>query len=320
VRHLTRLVDDLLDVTRISSGKIQLRMEPVELAAVIAGAVETSRPLIEERKHELSVDLPATPIRVAGDLVRLTQVVANLLNNAAKFQNTGGRIAVTLAREDSEAVIRVRDWGAGIAPDMLSKIFGLFEQLERTLDRSEGGLGIGLSLVQRLVAMHGGRVVARSRGRGRGSEFSVHLACLDDERSSAEPSETRTTAPARGRALRVLVVDDNRDAGDSLAVLLRLRGHHCSVARDGGSAIERALADPPDVVLLDLGLPGADGFEVCRSLREQGLASTYVIAVTGYARPEDRQRTFDAGFDEHLVKPVDPEALLALLGKLNVRV
>ncbi len=318
VKHLTRLVDDLLDVSRISSGKIQLRMEALDLSAVVAGAVETSRPLIDERKHELTIDLSATPLRVSGDLVRLTQVVANLLNNAAKFQDPGGRIAVSLAREGDEAVIRVRDWGAGIAPDMLSKIFGLFEQVERTIERSEGGLGVGLSLVQRLVALHGGRVVAKSRGRGRGSEFSVHLACLDGVRGHGAPRDERSAGAAGARSLRVLVVDDNRDAADSLSVLLRLHGHRCSIARDGSSAIERALAERPDVVLLDLGLPGADGFEVCRSLRKHGLKRTHIIAITGYARGEDRQRTFAAGFDEHLVKPVEPRSLLALLAELRV--
>jgi PAS domain S-box-containing protein len=315
VAHLTRLVDDLLDVSRISSGKIQLQIGEIDLAGIVSGAVEASRPLVEARKHQLSVTLPPERILVSGDFVRLTQVVSNLLNNAAKFQDAGGRIAITVERAGDDAVIRVRDWGVGIAPEMLSKIFELFAQLENTLDRTEGGLGIGLSLVQRIVTMHGGRVVATSAGLRRGSEFSVHLARLDDRPERRESSGARPLDAESNAGLQVLVVDDNRDAADSLSILLRMRGHRSSVARDGGSAIERALSESPDVILLDLGLPGVDGFEVCRILRERGLTNARIIAITGYAGDQDRRRSREAGFNAHLVKPVDPDALLALLAE-----
>jgi PAS domain S-box-containing protein len=314
VEQLTRLVDDLLDVSRITRGKIQLQIEPLDLATVVSGALETSRPMIDARKHTLALTQPDQPIHVAGDLVRLTQVIANLLNNAAKFQAEGGTIEVRIARVGDDAWVHVNDRGIGIAPEMIGEVFDLFAQVERTMDRAEGGLGIGLSLVKTLVEMHGGSVVAKSEGRGSGSEFSIRLPCLPVESAGAGGEPASRDAAVNGRSLSVLVVDDNRDAAESLALLLRLRGHKTATAHDGKRALQIALDAKPDVVLLDLGLPGLDGFEVCRMLRAHG-SSAYVVAVTGYGRDTDRRRSHSAGFDAHLVKPVDPEGLVKLLGE-----
>ena len=310
VVHLARLVDDLLDVSRITRGKIQLQIEPVDLWAVVAAAVETSRPRIDAKRHRLELRLPSRPVRLAGDSVRLTQVVSNLLNNAAKFQDEGGFISVRAGIEDGDAVIRVRDEGAGIAPEMIGEVFELFAQAERTMDRAEGGLGIGLSLVKNLVEMHGGRVGVKSAGRGRGSEFTVHLPVLATHDEVEGDEEERPTRPQLGAGMRVLVVDDNRDAADSLTMLLELRGFKAFVCHDGHAALALALELQPDVVVLDLGLPGVDGFEVCRRLREAGLTKTCIVAVTGFGQDEDRRRSHAAGFDAHMVKPVDPDDLV----------
>ena len=308
--QLTRLVDDLLDVSRITRGKIQLQIEPVDLWAVVAAAVETSRPRIDAKRHRLELRLPSRPVRLAGDSVRLTQVVSNLLNNAAKFQDEGGFISVRAGIEDGDAVIRVRDEGAGIAPEMIGEVFELFAQAERTMDRAEGGLGIGLSLVKNLVEMHGGRVGVKSAGRGRGSEFTVHMPVLATHDEVEGDEEERPTRPQLGAGMRVLVVDDNRDAADSLTMLLELRGFKAFVCHDGHAALALALELQPDVVVLDLGLPGVDGFEVCRRLREAGLTKTCIVAVTGFGQDEDRRRSHAAGFDAHMVKPVDPDDLV----------
>ncbi|HXZ86109.1 MAG TPA: ATP-binding protein, partial [Myxococcota bacterium] len=277
---------------------------------VVSAAVETSRPRIDARRHQLEVRLPDEPVRIAGDLVRLTQVVSNLLNNAAKFQDEGGFISVRAEREGAQAVIRVRDQGTGIAPEMLGAVFELFAQAERTMDRAEGGLGIGLSLVKSLVEMHGGRVGVYSAGRGRGSEFTVRLPALEasDEVGRGTGRRAVQTQPASGA--RVLVVDDNRDAADSLTMLLELRGFVASVCHDGNDALRSALQGRPDVIVLDLGLPGIDGFEVCRRLREGGMQQTCIVAVTGFGQDEDRRRSQTVGFDAHLVKPVDPDELV----------
>jgi two-component system CheB/CheR fusion protein len=312
VEQLTRLVDDLLDVSRITRGKIRLQVEPLDLGTVVSGALETSRPMIDARRHEFTLVQPDERIYVAGDLVRLTQVIANLLNNAAKFQAEGGTIELIVERDGDDACVHVRDRGIGIAPEMLGEVFDLFAQVERTMDRSEGGLGIGLSLVKTLVEMHGGSVMARSAGRGKGSEFSIRLPRLPDDAAFAASEVEAGDAAPSGRSLSVLVVDDNRDAAESLALLLRLRGHHTATAHDGRKALQLALETNPDVVLLDLGLPGIDGFEVCRALREQSFPA-YVVAVTGYGREADRRRSKSAGFDAHLVKPVDPDGLVRLL-------
>jgi signal transduction histidine kinase len=308
--QLKRLVDDLLDVSRITQGKIQLRLEPVDIEAVIAGAVETSAPVINAQAHELRVMLPETPLFVYGDASRLTQVVANLLNNAAKYQNDHGTIDLTVRREGSEVVIAVRDDGIGLSREMLSEAFELFTQGERTPDRAQGGLGIGLSLVKKLVELHGGNVRAASDGIGSGSEFVVRLPRLDRAEFATPPSEATTGTE---RAHRVLVVDDNVDAAESLAMLLRLNGHEVTIAHDGIRALEAAHEEKPSVVLLDIGLPGMDGYEVCRRLRAGGLTSTRVIALTGYGQDKDKQLAMDAGFDEHTVKPVEFARLMKLL-------
>jgi signal transduction histidine kinase len=311
--QLTRLVDDLLDVSRITRGKIKLQVETLDLGAAIAGAVETSRPLIDAQRHHLKVSLPAEPIRVQGDLARLTQVIANLLNNAAKYQNDGGRIELTVSRTPSMVLISVRDSGLGISPDMLAQIFELFSQGERSPDRAQGGLGIGLSLVKNLVEMHGGSVHAVSAGLGQGSEFIVRLPCLPEDGTAAGSARTALPAAAGTPPLRILVVDDSKDAAESLAKLLRLEGHEVLVARDGPEALALAASEHPAVVLLDIGLPGMDGYEVCRRVRQQGLRSARIIAVTGYGQERDRQRSRDAGFDTHTVKPVDPGELMKLV-------
>jgi signal transduction histidine kinase len=313
--QLTRLVDDLLDVSRITLGKIKLRPQPLDLAGVVARAVETSRPEIDAHRHDLIVTLPETPIRVEGDRARLTQVIANLLNNAAKYQNDGGKIALSVERDAAWAVVRVRDRGIGIAPDSLGDIFRLFAQGERTLDRSQGGLGIGLSLVKTVVELHGGEVQVASEGVGHGSEFSIRLPCLlqevDGYRPGAEDDEAGYDCPP----LRVLVVDDSRDAAESLARLLRLGGHEVLVAHDADQGLHLATIHQPAVVLLDIGLPGMDGYEMCRRIRQNGMQSALIVAMTGYGLERDRRRSQEAGFDTHMVKPVPPGELMKLLAQ-----
>jgi PAS domain S-box-containing protein len=312
VEQLVRLVDDLLDVSRVTHGRIELKRQPVDLAAVVARAVETARPALDAAGHELTVTLPDEPVRAQGDLVRLTQVVGNLLHNAAKYTERGGRVAVSVEREGDEAVVRIRDTGIGIRPEMLSRIFDLFVQSDRAADRVQGGLGIGLTLVRRLVELHGGRVRAHSAGPGQGSEFVVRLPALPA--AAAAPA---ADGPAPAGALprrRVLVVDDNADAAESLAILLRLQGQDVRVAHDGPSGLTAAAAERPDVVFLDIGMPGMDGYEVCRRLRQQpGLNGMVVVALTGWGQEEDRRRSQEAGFDRHLVKPVGIEALREVL-------
>jgi signal transduction histidine kinase len=311
VQHLIRLVDDLLDVSRITRGKIRLQTEPVDVAVVVARAVETSRPLIDARRHELAVNLPGEPVCVQADAIRLSQVLSNLLNNAAKFTDEGGRIGLAVAREGGEVVLRVTDSGAGIPAEMLPCVFDLFMQADRTLDRSQGGLGIGLTLVRHLVEMHGGRVEALSPGVNQGSEFVVRLPLLSGASPAASANGCGTAPAAAPR--RVLLVDDNVDAADSLALLLSLGGHEVRAVHDGPSALRAAAEFRPEVVLLDIGLPGMDGYEVARRLRQCAeVAGTLLVAVTGYGREEDRRRSREAGFDFHLVKPADPQQLAEL--------
>jgi PAS domain S-box-containing protein len=313
VGHLTRLVDDLLDVSRIRRGKIRLEKQPVELAAAVAAAVETSRPLIESHRHQLEVRLPPEPLRLEADPIRLAQVLSNLLNNAAKYTPDGGRIRLAVAAEDGSAVIRVTDTGLGIPAEMLGKVFDLFAQVERSLHRAEGGLGLGLALVRRLVEMHGGGVEAHSDGPGKGSEFVVRLPLL----RNPIPAQPRPKPDGDGdgpSCRRVLVVDDNRDAAESLAVLLRHAGHEVRTAWDGPAALDLAPGFRPEVVLLDIGLPGMDGYEVARRLRGRPeLEHVVLVAVTGYGQDEDRRRSGAAGFAYHLTKPVEPAALQRLL-------
>jgi PAS domain S-box-containing protein len=319
-RHLARLVDDLLEVSRIRQGKIDLCREEVEVAAVFEQSLAISRPLLEQRRHDLYVSLPLEPIFLEADPVRLAQVIVNLLNNAAKYTDEGGRIWLGARRQSSEVIISVRDSGRGISAQMLSHVFDLFVQGERTLARSEGGLGIGLTLVKRLVELHGGTVGVHSDGPGQGSEFLVRLPA-GAPGSPASDDRPGGSGPARslfGR--RVLVVEDNRDAAETVAELLALWGHDVRIIPDGSTAVETALAYDPDVVLLDIGLPGIDGYEVARRLRaRRELAQSLIIALTGYGQAEDRERAREAGFDYHLVKPVDPDALRDLLSRAPAR-
>jgi two-component system CheB/CheR fusion protein len=311
VRQLVRLVDDLLDVSRITRGKIDLRKGPVELAAVVGLALETSRPLLDARRHELTVSLPPEPLCVDADPARLAQVFSNLLHNAAKFTEEGGRVGLTAERQGQEVVLRVRDTGIGMTKEMLTRAFDLFAQADRSLGRSQGGLGIGLTLARRLVQMHGGSVLAFSDGPGKGTELVVRLPVLQRARPAGR-SPRGGNAPRTSR--RILVVDDNVDAADSLAQFLGMAGHQVWTAYGGAAALEAARAYRPEAVLLDIGMPGMDGYEVARRLRQEaGLGGALVVALTGYGQEEDRRRSWEATIDHHLVKPVDPEALEALL-------
>jgi two-component system CheB/CheR fusion protein len=314
VVQLTRLVDDLLDVSRISRGKIKLQLEPLDLSTAVSGAIETSRPSIDARGHRLRLVACDEHLWLAGDLVRLTQAIANLLNNASKFQALGGEIELGWKREGNDAVVWVADRGIGIEESQLERVFDLFAQVETPLGNTEGGLGIGLSLVKSLVELHGGTVVAQSEGRARGSVFTIRLPLLPNGVRVGGPQVHAVDAePERSEKTRILVVDDNRDAAQTLALLLRQRGYDALIAYDGERALEIAKSARPRIVLLDLGLPELDGFEVCRRLRRPGYAQSVVIAVTGYGQEEDRQRATAAGFDEYLVKPVDPAKLLQVL-------
>ncbi len=307
VNHLIRLVDDLLEVARITSGKIDLRRERVDLVDVARAAIETGRPAIEGARHRLEVSLPAEPLVLEADAVRLAQVLSNLLNNAAKYTEASGTIWVRAERQGRWATLSVRDTGVGIPPAMLPRVFDLFTQVDRTLGRSQGGLGIGLALVKRLVEMHGGSVEVQSSGWGAGSEFTVRLP-LATPRAVEPVSETRPDESLPGSAARrrLLVVDDNRDAADSLALLLRLHGVEVLVAYDGASALEKVRAFRPEIALLDLGMPGLDGFQVASRIRkERDLDGVVLVALTGWGQPEHRRQSSEAGFDHHLVKPVE---------------
>jgi PAS domain S-box-containing protein len=316
VGQMTRLVDDLLDVSRIASGKVRLQKELIELSTVVASAVETSRPLIDRRRHQLTVNLCPEPVLLHGDMTRLSQVLANILNNAAKYTEEGGRINLTVELGETEAAVRVRDDGMGIPPETLPHIFDLFAQGDRSLARSEGGLGIGLSLVKELVEMHGGRVEAFSGGRGRGSEFVVRLPVLPSS-GLADELRPMVTPTQPDQALHVLVVDDNVDSADSLATLLRMSGHRVRQAYSGPAALEAVAQHRPNVVLLDIGLPDIDGYEVARRLRQRPeLADVRLVAVTGYGQDNDLQRSREAGFAAHLVKPVDLRRLQEILTAL----
>jgi PAS domain S-box-containing protein len=312
VAHMARLVDDLLDVSRVSRGTVTLQRAPTDLASVVRLAVESTRPLLQARGHTLVEQLPAAPVRVDGDVTRLAQVVGNLLNNAAKYTDPGGIVEVAVEAAGDAALVRVRDNGRGIDAAALPHVFELFYQADRGLDRSESGLGIGLSLVRRLVELHGGRVTAASAGRGRGAEFTVRLPRLAD----VPADEERATPPAAvAPPLAVLVVDDNADAVESMAAVLRSAGHRVSTATDGEQAVRRALAERPQAVLLDIGLPRVDGYAACRAMRAGGLTDTLIVAMTGYGQAEDRRRSHAAGFDAHLVKPVRLAQLQALFAR-----
>lgn len=312
--HLVQLVDDLLDVSRITRGKIELRRGRIELAPVVQQAVEAVRPLIDEAGHELNVALPSQPLYLDADPTRLAQVIGNLLTNACKYTESGGRIWLSIERQGSDAVISVKDTGIGIPPDKLATVFEMFSQIQSALERSQGGLGIGLTLVKRLVEMHGGTIEAASAGPGRGSEFKVRLPVLVDQppAAAAEPQPTATAVAKR----RVLIVDDNRDSAMSLAMLLKHAGNTTHQAHDGLEAIAAAEQFRPDIMLLDIGLPSLNGYEACQRIREQPWGRKLVIvALTGWGHDEDRRRSRDAGFDHHLVKPVNYADLIKLLNE-----
>lgn len=318
ITHMQRMIDDLLDISRVTRNRLELRKQRVELSAVLDPAIESSRPGADAAQQQLNVVLPPQPVYLFGDPVRLAQAFGNLVNNACKYTDRGGRIDVRATVEGSCLVLSVRDTGMGIPADMLPRIFDMFTQVNRTLERSQGGLGIGLSLVKQLVEMHGGTVEAHSEGIGQGSEFVVRLPVLTDVRARTPAKATRGLPPS-GRQ-RVLVVDDNRDSADSLALLLRLAGHETTVAYDGPAAVDAVDAFAPDLVLLDIGLPGLNGMDACRRMRAApGGGRLRIVALTGYGREDDRQRSREAGFDAHLVKPVDQDALLQLLASMPQR-
>ncbi|HEX7235615.1 MAG TPA: PAS domain S-box protein [Gammaproteobacteria bacterium] len=315
VGHLVRLVDDLMEVARVTRGRIELRREPVDLGATLRSAVETSRPLIESARHQLSIELPDEPVTLIADPVRLAQIVANLLNNAAKYTEDGGRISLSAHRENNHAVISVRDSGVGIPVEVLPRVFDLFAQADRTYHRAQGGLGIGLTLVRTLVELHGGTVVAKSDGVGRGSEFIVRLPLgveMGTARDGARDDVDRVFA-----LHRFLVVDDSRDAAQSLAMLLESLGADVHTATDGPAALDELETYRPSVMLLDIGMPGMDGLEVARRVRQRpDRRELTVIALSGWGQDEDRRRSREAGVDFHMVKPVDLEELGRLLGSL----
>ena len=319
VKHLTRLVDDLLDVSRITRGNINLSREPITVATIVARAIETIQPLIAEQRHELSLEISDEVLEVEGDLTRLTQVLGNLLNNAAKYTDPGGSIVLSARREGTDVDIRVRDNGIGIPPALLPRLFQLFTQVDGAAHRAQGGLGIGLALVRQLVQMHGGSVTAYSDGPGTGSEFLIRLPLRAQRTLGGMPSISLAGAAANGSkpGHRILLADDNRDALDSLATLLQCDGHEVHTAGDGAEALEVAAQCRPNVVLLDIGMPKLDGYEVARRIRAEPWGKGAVlIALTGWGQDEDRRRSREVGFDSHLVKPLDPDALSAMLAKL----
>lgn len=314
VGQMTHLLDDLLDVSRMTRGQFHLRREPLDLARVIASAIEIAQPLIGAAGHTLAVSLPTYPIRLEGDLTRLTQVFSNLLINAAKYTQPRGRIEVGAFEEGHEVVVTVTDTGIGIGPEQLPHIFKMFGQVESALDRSQGGIGIGLSLAKGLIEMHGGRISAASEGVGKGAEFVVRLPVSASVRVD-DLADTGAPADETGNErYRILVADDVRDSADTLAKLLEAMGHTVSVAYDGAQALEVAEVFRPEVVLLDLGMPRLNGYETCRRIRSQTWGRTVtLIAQTGWGQEQDRRRTMDAGFDHHIVKPIDAQELTLLL-------
>jgi signal transduction histidine kinase/CheY-like chemotaxis protein len=318
VRQMVRLVDDLMEVSRITLGQIQLQSEPVSLAIIITNAVEVSHPLIDSARHRLLVELPDETLYVEGDSTRLSQVLQNLLNNAAKYTPPGGQISLRAERDGEFAVIRVRDTGIGIPPAMLDRVFEMFTQVDRSSALAQGGLGIGLALAQQLTQMHGGRIEVTSAGEGRGSEFSVRLPlCPSPESSALEPDRAGSAYHPERR--RVLLADDNVDGAESLRLNLEIQGHEVRVAFDGAAALDLADDFRPEIMVLDLGMPKLDGLEVCRRVRarEWGDEVT-IIALTGWGQEQDRRRTLEAGFDHHLVKPVEPQALARLISEVRL--
>jgi signal transduction histidine kinase len=314
VKHMSLLLDDLLDISRITRGTLALRPKPTDLASMVATAVETVRPLIDSKRQQLSVESPQVPVQLDVDPLRISQVLSNLLTNAAKYTDPEGRVRIASEIIGGEAVIRVSDTGIGISAETLPKVFEMFSQVKSARDGSDGGLGIGLALSRGLVELHGGRIVARSAGLGHGSEFSVYLPLAT--RAALEPEPMSPTAHSKNANRTVLIADDNVDAAESLAMLLRLDGHHVEVAGNGTEAVELFDKLHPDVAILDIGMPGMNGYEAARRIRARpegkGIA---LIAVTGWGQEADKARAAAAGFDHHFTKPVEPEALISLIGK-----
>jgi PAS domain S-box-containing protein len=316
IEQMVRLVDDLLDISRISQGKVRLRKEPVQLSAIVRSAVEAVLPLLEEQAHELTITVPPEPIHLDADPTRLAQVLSNLLNNAAKYTEKGGHIWLTARQQGREAVLSVRDTGIGIAAEHLPRLFEMFSQVAPALERSQGGLGIGLSLVKALVELHGGKVEARSGGIGKGSEFIVRLPIVDGPTPQARQGAAEKGPSARN--FRILVVDDNRDAADSLAMVLSMAGHEVRTAYDGVEAVRTAANYRPDLVLLDIGLPKQNGYEAARQIRQEPWGKDmFLVALTGWGQEEDKRRATEAGFNHHLTKPIDPAVLEGLLANIS---
>jgi signal transduction histidine kinase len=317
--HLKRLIDDLLDISRIARGRVTLRLEPLDLRSVIDGAVETTRNLIIERRHELSLDFPDVAVNVMGDRVRLTQVVDNILTNAAKYTEEGGSITLSLGTEQDPAgsglaVIRIKDNGRGIPREKLPDIFQLFRQIDIPHERAQGGLGIGLAVSRGLVEMHNGRIDVRSEGAHRGSEFIVRLPLSEQAALPASAARQPESPPAETAGLRILVVDDSVDSAESMSLVLGISGHEVRVEHNGPDALRAAEEYRPDIVLMDIGMPGMNGYEVARRMRETpAMRETALIAMTGYGRQADRDQSRAAGFNHHLVKPVDFDTLQSLL-------
>jgi signal transduction histidine kinase len=316
VRQLVRLIDDLLDVSRITSGKIRLRKDYVDAGSILDQAVESARPLIDERRHTLAISIERGQLPLHVDVTRVEQIVLNLLTNAAKYTESGGHIWLTAKPEGDQVVIRIRDDGIGIPPEKLPDMFRLFSQGDRSLARSEGGLGIGLTIVQKLSEMHGGSVDARSEGPGKGSEFIVRLPLARAPRESRSKVQSGLHPSAKG--YRILVVDDNVDTARGMMRLLKLLGNDAIAVHDGRAALEAARTFRPDFVLLDIGLPDMDGYQVAATLREDDIfKDSVIIAISGYGQDEDRRRSLAGGFNHHLVKPVDFDALISLLGRTD---
>jgi signal transduction histidine kinase/ActR/RegA family two-component response regulator len=320
VEQLVRLVDDLLDVSRITANKIHLRREPHELGRLMATAVESIMPLVTAADQQLDVRMPSTPIRIDGDAARLVQIFANVLNNAVKFTPRGGQIWFTADEQSTEAVVRIRDTGIGIASDVLPRVFDMFRQAAPILERSAGGLGIGLSLARRFIEMHGGRIAINSQGLGQGTEVEIHLPIAPGQAATAVAAERDASAAAASRNLRVLIVEDNRDAAAMLELAVSQLGHVTRVAHDGATAIPAALEFAPDLILLDIGLPVMNGYAVVRALRERPeFTNVHVAAITGWGQDDDRRKARGAGFDSHFTKPLALEALEDLLATIAHR-
>ncbi len=317
--HMVRLIDDLLDIARIRNGKLQLRKERIGLATAVQSAIEETRPLIEAQSHQLTLAMPTDEIVLDADPVRLAQVFSNLLSNAAKYTDQGGHIWLTAERQGDAVVVTVRDTGIGIEADHMPRVFEMFSQAADVLDRSQGGLGVGLALVRGLVELHGGTITVQSEGKGAGSEFIVRVPAIDSVTNKpplgSSIDDRILTSP---RTYRILVVDDNVDTGSSLALILRQLGHTIEIVTDGLEDVQAAAAFSPDVVLLDIGLPKMNGYEAARRIRERSQEREIaIIAMTGWGQEEDKRRAFEAGIDHHMTKPVEPAALLRLLARLR---